>query len=52
MKSVGVVVFASVLAFGVAGCGKKYEEKVVGTWEWKVGGGTLLVTINKDAPDP
>jgi hypothetical protein len=48
MRSAGVVVFASVLAFGVAGCGKKYEEKVVGTWEWKVGGGTVLVTINKD----
>src|SRR4051794_35410377 len=48
MRSAGVIVFASFLAFGVAGCGKNYEEKVIGVWEWKIAGGTLLVTINKD----
>jgi hypothetical protein len=47
MRSAGVV-FASFLAFGVAGCGSKYNQKVIGTWEWKIGGRTLLVTINKD----
>ena len=48
MRSAGVVVFASFLTFGVLGCGNKYEEKVVGVWEWKIAGATLLVTINKD----
>jgi hypothetical protein len=48
LRSTGVVVFASLLAFGVAGCGKNYTDKVVGVWEWKVGGGTLIVTNNKD----
>ena len=47
MRSAGVVVFASFLAVGVAGCGSKYEEKVIGVWEWKIAGGTILVTINK-----
>ncbi len=47
MRSAAVVLFAF-LAFGVAGCGKKYDEKVVGVWEWKIGAGTLIVTINKD----
>ena len=46
MRSVGVVVFASL--FAVAGCGKKYDDKVIGVWEWEVAGSTLIVTINKD----
>jgi hypothetical protein len=48
MKSTGAVVFASFLLFGAVGCGSKYNDKVVGVWEWKIGPGTLLVTINKD----
>jgi hypothetical protein len=47
-RPAAVIVFASCLALGVAGCGSKYAEKVVGTWEWKAGGVPLLVTVNKD----
>lgn len=42
------LVVASFLALSVAGCGSKYKEKVVGTWEWNLGGTTLLVTVNQD----
>jgi len=48
MRSAAVITLASFLALGVAGCGSKYTEKVVGTWEWNIGAGTVLVTINKD----
>lgn len=48
LKSASVFVLALFLAVGVSGCGNQYEDKVVGTWTWKVGGGALLVTINKD----
>lgn len=48
MRSTGIVVFALFLALGVAGCSSQYNEKVVGVWEWKIEGITLLVTINKD----
>src|ERR1043165_343708 len=48
MQSAGVVVFVSFLAFGVAGCGNKYDQKVIGVWEWKISGVPVTVTINKD----
>ena len=48
MRFVGVVVMASALALGVAGCGSQYTDKVVGVWEWKLPGATLVVTNNKD----
>ena len=48
MRSARVVIFGLLLAFALSGCGSKYQEKVVGVWEWKIGGATLLVTINKD----
>jgi hypothetical protein len=48
MRSAGVVAFATFLAFGVTGCGSKYEEKVIGTWDWPISGSNVLVTINKD----
>lgn len=47
-RSAAVIALASLLALGVAGCGSKYTEKVVGTWEWKIGGVPVLVTIDKD----
>jgi hypothetical protein len=37
-----------VLACGLAGCGNKNEEKVVGVWEWQINGATILMTVNKD----
>ena len=47
-RSAGVIVLALFLAGGVAGCGNKYNDKVVGVWEWNIAGNTLLVTNNKD----
>src|SRR4051794_4603059 len=47
-RPAAVIAFASFLALGVAGCGSKYTQKVIGTWEWKVGNVPLLLTINKD----
>jgi hypothetical protein len=48
VRSASAIVFASLLAFGMAGCGSPYQEKVVGAWEWKFGEATVLVTINAD----
>jgi hypothetical protein len=48
MRVAAVSSFALVLALGVAGCGSKYTDKVVGTWNWNVGAGSIVVTINKD----
>ncbi|MFL5331374.1 MAG: hypothetical protein ACJ8C4_21000 [Gemmataceae bacterium] len=48
-KPAGAIVLALVLAVAAAGCmSQKYKAKVVGTWDWSVGGGTVLVTINQD----
>lgn len=48
MKPAAVFVVASFLMFAASGCGSPYTEKVVGTWEWALPNGTLLITINKD----
>lgn len=48
MRSAAIVTLALFLTVGVTGCGSKYNDKVVGTWDWNVGGGTLVVVVNKD----
>ena len=48
MKPATILAVTTFLTFGVSGCGSKYTEKVVGTWEWQIGPGTILLTINQD----
>jgi hypothetical protein len=49
IRSAAIVTFASLfLTLGVTGCGSKYNDKVVGTWDWNIGPATVLLTINKD----
>lgn len=48
IRSAAIIAFASFLALGATGCGSKYDDKVVGTWDWNVGPATVVLTINKD----
>lgn len=48
IRSACAIVLVLLLAFALPGCGSKYQEKVIGVWEWKIQGVPLLVTINKD----
>ena len=48
LQTAGVVAFASLLAVGVTGCGSPYRDQVIGAWDWNIGAGTLVVTVNAD----
>lgn len=49
MRPAAVVACAALLTLAVVGCGPQISKtQVVGKWQWNVGPGTLLVTLEKD----